>query len=270
MALRIGARSLWGGLAARASIFVSIWIVGLGVGGLLGEVDWSLVRDRPWIAAPVLFPFGGPGFGWGFSLAAIAAVLAGYLASMVESLGDYAATCAAAGAPLEVGHMNRGIAAEGFGSALAACFGGLPCTSYTQNVGIIAATGVASRAVVRVAGVILLLYGLSPKFGGLLVALPRPVLGGVFLIVCGMIAVSGIDLLRRAAPTAENRTLAGLTLVTALGVPLAAESGLGEAWLEGLPGLPRLVVTNPVVLAVILAVGLHLLFGPGRDEAEGE
>lgn len=51
------------------------------------------------------------------------------------------------------------ILAEGVGSALAVCLGALPCTSYTQNVGVIAATGVASRAVVRVAGGILLLLG---------------------------------------------------------------------------------------------------------------
>ena len=83
---------------------------------------------------------------------------------MVESLGDYAATAAVAGEPYTVRHMNRGIFAEGMGSALAACFGGLLCTSYTQNIGIIAATRVASRVVVQVAAVVLLLYGLSPKF----------------------------------------------------------------------------------------------------------
>jgi xanthine/uracil permease len=68
---------------------------------------------------------------------------------MVESLGDYAATCAVAGERYTVRHMNRGIFAEGLGS----------------------------RTVVRVAALILALYGLSPKFGALIVAMPRPVLG---------------------------------------------------------------------------------------------
>ena len=94
--------------------------------------------------------------------------------------------------------MNRGIFAEGLGSAIASFLGGLPCTSYTQNIGIIATTRVASRFVVQIAAVILILYGLCPKFGALLVAMPRAVLGGVFVIVCGMIAVSGIKLLSTA------------------------------------------------------------------------
>lgn len=256
-----------GGLVSRAAIFVSIWAVGLGLGGFLGEVDWSLVAAKPWLAVPALFPWGGPGFGWEISAAAVLAILAGYFGSMVESLGDYAATCAVAGERYTVRHMNRGIFAEGLGSVVAAAFGGLPCTSYTQNVGIIAATRVASRFVVQIAAVILLLYGLSPKFGALLVALPRPVLGGVFVIVCGMIALSGVRLLSAARDTATNYLVAGTTLILAVGVPVQVRFGLGEAWLEGRPVLLRLLLTNSVVLAVLLAVSLHLCLQllPGRS-----
>lgn len=260
-----------GGVLARGAIFFSIWIVGLGVGGALDMVDWGLVAERPWIAWPALFPYGGPGFGWEFAWAAVLAVLAGYFGSMVESLGDYAATAAVAGEPYTVRHMNRGIFAEGLGSALAVCFGGLPCTSYTQNIGIIAATRVASRVVVQVAAVVLLLYGLSPKFGALLVAMPRPVLGGVFILVCGMIAVSGIRLLSVARPTPGNQVVAGTTLVVALGLPAYARYVLGSEWFESLPVLASLIVTNPVVLAVLLGIGLHAILnlaaGGGGDEA---
>ena len=98
----------------------------------LGEVDWLLIREKAWFDLPGLFPYGGPGFGWRISLAATLVILAGYLGSIVESLGDYAATCAVAGEPYRVRHMNRGIFAEGLGSCLATVVGGLPCTSYTQ------------------------------------------------------------------------------------------------------------------------------------------
>ena len=255
--LQLRLRNVLGGTLSRAAIFISIWVVGVGLAGVLGQVDWGLVARKDWIAWPGLFPWGGPGFGWTFVGAAFLAVLAGYFGSIVESLGDYAATCAVAGERYTVRHMNRGIFAEGLGSALAAVLGGLPCTSYTQNVGIIAATGVASRTVVRVAAGILVLYGLSPKFGALLVAMPRAVLGGVFVLVCGMIAVSGIRLLGAAKDSTANYLVVGLTLVLALGVPAYARFGLGEPWLEGLPLFARLVVTNPVVLGVLVAVGLN-------------
>lgn len=257
--MQVSLKNVAGGIIARGAIFIAIWVVGLGVGGLLGRVDWALVAAKPWFAWPKLFPYGGPGFGWEFSVAAVLAILAGYLGSMVESLGDYAATCAVADERFTVRHMNRGIFAEGLGSVVAAMLGGLPCTSYTQNIGIIAATRVASRYVVQVAAVILMLYGLCPKFGALLVAMPRSVLGGVFVLVCGMIALTGIKLIGTAKTTTANFLLAGTSLVCAVLVPIYVQQTLGEAWLATQPMLLRLVLTNTVVLAVILAVGLHLV-----------
>ena len=271
---QIALRNVLGGLLSRGAIFCSIWIVGLGVASALGEVDWALVAGKPWFALPRLFPYGGPGFGWEWSLAAVLVILAGYLGSMVESLGDYAATCAVAGEPYRVRHMNRGIFAEGLGSCLAAILGGLPCTSYTQNIGIIATTRVASRFVVQVAAVILMLYGLCPKFGALLVAMPRAVLGGVFVIVCGMIALVGIKLLGTVKGTTANFLMAGTSLICAILVPIYVQHTLGEAWLDTLPTLLRLVLTNTVVLAVLLAIGLNLLLNiilkGEKEEAEVE
>lgn len=267
--LQIALRNVLGGLLARGAIFLSIWIVGLGVAGFAGEVDWGLVASKPWLALPRLFPYGGPGFGWELGLAAVAVILVGYFGSMVESLGDYAATCAVAGETYRVRHMNRGIFAEGLGSAVAAILGGLPCTSYTQNIGIIATTRVASRFVVQIAAGVLILYGLCPKFGALLVAMPRSVLGGVFVIVCGMIAVSGIRLVAAAPATTANSLVVGSTLIAAVAVPAYVKSALGDAWLDRLPTLVSLLMTNTVVLAVVLGVGLNFVLNlvlPGDAE----
>ncbi len=255
---RWGAR-LGGGLLARAAVFTAIWTIGVGGGTLLGRVDWSLVVERPWLQLPRLFPWGGPGFGWQFGIAATLAVAAGYLGSMVESVGDYVATCAVAETRLRDRHVNRGIMAEGLGCVASLALGGLPCTSYTQNVGIIATTGVASRTVVRVAGCVLLAYGLCPKFGALLVALPRPVLGGVFVIVCAMIVASGVRLIASAALSEGDLATVGLTLVVSVALPAYVEQVLGARWLASLPVLARLLATNGVVLAVLLAVTSHAL-----------
>ncbi len=257
LTLQVGAADLWGGILSRASIFVAIWLVGLGAGGVMGDVDWSLIASKSWWQLPTLFPYGGPGLGWEFSTAAFLGALAGYAGSIVESIGDYAATCAVSGETLRARHLNRGIFAEGLGCAFAACLGGLPCTSYTQNIGIIATTRVASRTVVQVAAVILMLYGLCPKFGALLAAMPRPVLGGVFLIVCGMITISGAQLLAKSSPGYEALA-AGVSLVAAIATPYYATGVLGTEWLESIPAPARLLVTNSVALAVLAAVSLHL------------
>ena len=62
-------------------------------------MDWSLVAAKPWLGPPRFFPYGGPGFGWTFVPAAMLGVAVGYLGSIVESLGDYAATCAVSARP---------------------------------------------------------------------------------------------------------------------------------------------------------------------------
>ncbi len=258
-------RSRWGGIPARGAIFASIWLVGLGLGGPLGEVDWQLVAEKPWLELPHLFPYGGPGFGWQLSGAALLGILAGYLGSMVESVGDYSATCAVTRTPLTSRHINRGLAAEGMGCLAAACLGGLPCTSYTQNIGIIATTRVASRFVVQVAAVILALYGLCPKFGALLVAIPRSVLGGVFVVVCGMIAVTGIQMMGQSLRGPAEGFGAGTTLVLALGLPFAAATDPLAAQVRQLPALLELLATNSVVLAMLLAIGLNLGVNFGKS-----
>jgi xanthine/uracil permease len=86
-----------------------------------------------------------------------------------------------------------------------------------------------------------------------------------------MIAVSGIRLLAAAKPTLGNNVVAGTTLVIAIGLPIYARYSLGEGWLASLPSFASLVVTNPVVLAVLLGVGLHAILnlaaGGGAEEA---
>lgn len=259
LVLQFGFRRLR--LLSQGAIFISIWTIGLGVGGLLGEVNWALVRDSSWLQLPRFFPFGAPGWGWELPFAAAVAAAAGYLASMAESVGDYAAVCEVSDEPLKPRHISRGILAEGLGCLGACCFGGLPCTSYSQNVGVIAATRVASRRVVQVAACILILYGLCPKFGALLTAMPRSVVGGVFLLVCALIVHSGIRLIGKAEPTLSNSLTIGLTLVCALGLPTFLRTDAGALWMDVLPEPLRLLSTNSAALAVLFGIGLNLLLG---------
>ncbi|MCH8127532.1 hypothetical protein IIC38_16480 [candidate division KSB1 bacterium] len=98
-----------------------------------------------------------------------------------------------------------------------------------------------------------------PKFGALLVAMPRSVLGGVFIIVCGMIFVSGTRILNVAKNTNANSFIISISLICAICVPIYATYSLGSEWLDPLPIFVKLLLTNSVVLAVILAVSLNLI-----------
>jgi nucleobase transporter 1/2 len=84
---------------------------------------------------------------WGLptvSTASVFGMLAGVLASMVESVGDYYACARLSGAPPPPTHaINRGIGIEGIGCILAGAWGsGNGTTSYSENIGAIGITKV--------------------------------------------------------------------------------------------------------------------------------
>ncbi len=184
------------------------------------HVNLEAVKESQWIRwAPgeIFFPWGWPKFSVAFFLA----VLAGYLASMIESIGDYHAISymAGAGDPTSK-QLNRGIGAEGIGCFLTGVFGGFASTSYSENIGLVALTKVASRHVVQVGGVLLILLGIFGKFGGFAAAIPGPVVGGLYCALFGLIAAVGVQQLAKADLTSDrNLFISGFSLFMGLSVP---------------------------------------------------
>ena len=272
--LQVACRKIGGGILARASIFISIIIAGLFIGSAFGMVDWTLIQEEPWFRLPTFFPWGAPieagTLAWPLVGGAMLGILSGYLAATVESIGDYAAVCTASGEDYKVKHMNRGVFAEGLGTIVAAAFGSMPKTSYTQNVGIIATTKIASRFVVQIAAIFLALYGLIPKFGAIIVAIPDPVIGAVFVVITGSIVVSGLKLVQSGESTPANNLLLGTVLIISITVPAHVE---GQEWVEELSPMMQTVLTNEIVLAVLSGVIINLLlnhiFGK-KEEKEQE
>jgi len=259
IALTILGHRLGMGLLARGSILFALLLGGVAGASLLGLANFAALAKAPWFGVPHLFAFGGPFLGWELVGGAVAGVAIGYVGSIAESIGDYAGTCAVSGVTYRVRHMNRGITVEGIASVIGPLFGALPLTTYAQNTGVIATTRVASRRVVQVAAGLLLLYGLSPKLGALLVLIPRPVVGAVFLVICGMIAATGLRLLASGRPNEVSYLTTAITLAAALTLPLAAPARTD--WFATLPPLARLILSNGVVLAILLGVMLNALLG---------
>ncbi|HEX3130625.1 MAG TPA: solute carrier family 23 protein [Thermoanaerobaculia bacterium] len=255
------------GVLARGAILFSLLFCGVGIAGLAGLADFDALARAPWFGLPRLFVFGGPGMGWTLAGGAVFGVLIGYVGSIAESIGDYAGTCAVSGVPYRMRHIHRGITVEGIASMIGPLFGGLPLTTYAQNTGVIATTRVASRRVVQVAALILLLYGLSPKTGTLLVLIPRPIVGAVFLVICGMIATAGLRLLSCGPKDDAYLLTTAVSLIAAVTLPLAA--GAQKEWLASLPPTARLFLSNGVVIAITLGVLLNATLRaamPGPDD----
>lgn len=123
------------------------------------------LKNASWFRIPYPFQWGFPQFG----TAAIIGMLAGYIASMVESIGDYYACARLSGAPTpDKKTINKGITFEGIGCFIAGLFGtGNGTTSYSENIGAIGLTRVGSRRVVQAGAVIMILLGTVSKFWSL-------------------------------------------------------------------------------------------------------
>lgn len=185
------------------------------------------VSDSPVFRDPttLVFPWGWPAFNLGF----IIAVLFAYLASMIESFGDYhACSYMAGGGTPTPRQISNGIGSEGVGCAITGVMGGFASTSYSENIGLIGMTKVASRYVVIISSIILIVLGLFSKFGALAATLPSPVVGALYCTLFGLISAVGIQQLSKA-DLASDRTLfiAGFSLFMGLSVPTFFTAKLG-------------------------------------------
>jgi xanthine/uracil permease len=249
------------GILSNAFVLISVIVVGVIISTIVGEYSWDKVSAAPWFAMPKLFPFQGMGGTTKpFVLIGIAIIggFTGYIGSIFESLGDYAATCAVCGEEYKVKHINKGIAAEGAGCVVSGLLGALPVTSYTQNIGIIAATGIASRFVTQVAAVMFILYGLSPKLAMMLACMPRSVVGGVFAISASLIMFSGIDVVISDTRDFANNLISGTAIGFAVMLPFYATT-TGAKWANTLGSFGKMYVTNSIFIAVTVGIVMNIL-----------
>ncbi|XP_062596493.1 solute carrier family 23 member 1-like isoform X2 [Saccostrea cucullata] len=168
------------------------------------------------------FPYPGQ---WGLptvSAASYMGMMAATLTSIIESVGDYYACARISGESPPPAHaVNRGIAIEGFGSLISGAVGsGGATTSYSQNVGAIGFTKIASRRAFQAAGIIFILCGIFGKFGALLTMMPKPVLGGIVVISFGMVTSVGLSSLQFVnLSSGRNLCIIGLSLLLGLMIP---------------------------------------------------
>lgn len=225
------------------------------------------LQAAPWVRVPYPLQWGMPTF----SVAATVGILAGYIASMVESIGDYYACARMSGAPVPTGKViSRGIGMEGIGCLVAGLFGtGNGTTSYSENIGAIGLTRVGSRRVVQYGAAIMIVLGAVAKFGALFTTIPQPIVGGMYCALFGMIAAVGMSNLQFVdLNSARNLFIIGFAFFMGLSVPtyaLAHPLQFEPAWLADV--LNTLGKTGMAVGAFIALILDNVI--PGTAEERG-
>ncbi|MFX1676558.1 nucleobase:cation symporter-2 family protein [Paraburkholderia sp. A2WS-5] len=243
----------WGKGIVSASAVVLGMLIGYLVCLPLGMIDFAQLRAAPIIALPQPMHFG-----LSFPISGIVAMSLAFLVTIVETTGTFMALGAATQTPMPGKKLARGILCDGVGSAFAALMSSPPVSTFAQNVGVVSLTGVASRHVVMLTGVMLLLAGLFPMLGALVVTIPQPVLGGAGLMMFAMIVAAGIRMLGKTEQTKRNSLIIAVSIGCGLAVTFRPEL------LSQFPAFMKEVFGSGITVGALVAVLLNLCL-PGRE-----
>jgi len=251
LALSFFARGIW----STAAVLLGL-LAGYAVAAMIGRISLDPVGSAGWVSVPMPFHFG-----FEISVAAILGFCMMSFISSIESIGAVSAICEnTAGRPATDKELVGATCADGVGTALAAVFGAMPNTSFSQNVGLIAITGIMSRHIVTLGAIFLILCGLAPKIGALITTIPIEVLGGGVIVMFGMVASAAVSILAGVEWTQRNMLIFGVALSVSVGLELEPTA------VAHLPETLRIVLTSGVLPAALIAVVLNLIV-PGRNAA---
>ncbi len=244
LGLKFFARGMW----SVAAVLIGL-IVGYIFAWSLGMVNFDNIGRAAVFAVPDPFHFG-----FEFSVAAVVGFCLMAFVSAVETVGDVSGIAkGGAGREATEKEITGATYADGFGTAIAGIFGGLPNTSFSQNVGLVAMTGLMSRHVVTYGAIFLIIAGLVPKVGAAVSTIPIEVLGGGVVVMFGMVCAAGMSMLADVHWNRRNMVIFAVSLSVGLGLQL--ESGS----LQYVPETLRVLLASGLLPAAFLAIILNLV-----------
>ncbi len=232
---------LFRGFLSVIPILIAV-IAGYVAALVCGIVDFAEVAAAPFFAIP---NFQAPKF----NMEAILIILPVILVITSEHIGHQVVTSKVVGRDLlnDPG-LHRSLFGDNFSTMLSGCIGSVPTTTYGENIGVMAVTGVYSVYVIAGAALLSVICSFSGKLSALISTVPGPVIGGISFLLYGMIGTSGLRILVDSKVdygNSRNLSLTSVIFVTGLsGIALK----LGNIQLSGM------------VLACVVGMVLSLVF----------
>lgn len=245
------------GFVKSISILIGL-VAGTLVSAMMGLVDTTPVVEASWIHVPTPFYFGMPTF----EITSIVMMCIIATVSMVESTGVYLALSDLINDQLDEKRLRNGYRSEGIAVFLGGLFNTFPYTGFSQNVGLVQISGIKTRRPIYYAAGILVVIGLLPKFGAMAQMIPSPVLGGAMLVLFGMVALQGMQMLNRVdfQKNEYNFIIAAVSISAGLGFN-------GTNLFTSLPETAQMFLTNGIVIATLTSVVLNLVLN-GKDKQD--
>ena len=245
------------GFIANISVLLGIVIGGV-VATATGLMNFDKVAKAGWFDLVLPFEIATPTF----DPILILTMTLVMIVVMIESTGMFLALGDMTDRKVDQAALTRGLRTDGLGTLIGGMFNTFPYTSFSQNVGLVAVTGVKSRFVCVAGGIILIVLGILPKMAALVESLPTVVLGGAGLVMFGMVAATGIRIL--AGVDFKNNRFNSLIVAISIGIgmiPLIAPN-----FKQWMPHNLHPLIESGILLASISAVLLNLFFNGAKGD----
>ena len=217
-------------------------LAGYAAAIICGIVDFEEVAAAKLIAVP---HFTSPKF----DPQAIMIILPVILVIISEHIGHQVVTSKIVGRDLlKDPGLHRSLFADNFSTMLSGLIGSVPTTTYGENIGVMAVTGVYSVRVIAGAAILSIVCSFVGKLSALISTIPGPVIGGISFLLYGMIGTSGLRILVDSKvdySKNRNQMLTSVIFVTGLS---GAALRIGNIELTGM------------VLACVVGMTMSLVF----------
>lgn len=247
------------GFLANISVLLGI-VIGAVVATAMGLMTFDKVGKAAWVDIVLPFQFGMPKF----DPMLILTMTIVMIVVMIESTGMFLALGEMTGRKIDQPALARGLRTDGLGTLLGGIFNTFPYTSFSQNVGLVAVTGVRSRFVCVAGGVILVVLGLLPKMAALVESLPTVVLGGAGIVMFGMVAATGIRILAGV----DFKTNRNNALIVAISIGVGMIPLIAPNFKQWMPHGIHPLIESGILLSSIAAVVLNLFFNGAKEDQE--
>lgn len=235
------------------------------VAALMGKIDFARIAAAPWFVSPKFITkifqgnmvFGQPrpiAFTWSFIPILIIFFIA-EITNVIDTVGVYRGTAAICGQKMPGERTNRGLFVETVCSFVTVLFGNIPCTSYSQNMGVLSLTRVGAKSIMIYGGIGLVIIGVIFKIAVFLSVIPWAIYGGAMVMILGMLIFVGVQILMGMEMTETKKLIASFSII--VGVCLVF---IPKEVTDKLPELIKFFAQNPIGTAIMFAIIFNLVF----------
>jgi len=239
-------------------------VVATIVAAFMGMVDWARIAAAPWFVAPKFFTqifegnMGRPmALNWNF-IPVVLILFVAEISNITDTIGCYQATSKLVGQKLTGERTNKGLFVETSASLVTTLFGNIPCTSFSQNLGVLSLSRVGAKSIMVAGGIAMIIFGLFYKLAVFFAVIPWAIYGGAMVVLLGTITFVGIQMIFGMQMTETKKLIAGFSIIIGIlfsFMPAEVSANLPLIW--------QFFIGNPIGSTVIIAIVLNLIFVVG-------